>query len=133
MSEETLAILRRGHDAFNRGDASALRELASPDVEWGGIGAFLGVEGMYRGPDGSQWRDIIRSAWQKFEVGLDEVLHDGGDLVVVAELLRGRGRGTGAEVNMRVFSAYWFKAGKVRKRRAFTQQNAAFEAAGLSE
>jgi hypothetical protein len=48
MSKETLAILRRGYEAFNRGDTSMILELAgelaTPDVEWGATGAFPGVE-----------------------------------------------------------------------------------------
>jgi ketosteroid isomerase-like protein len=134
MSQQTLASLRRGYEAFNRGDMSAVRNLTSPDVEWGATGAFPGVEDIYRGPDGMQeWTDAIRSAWQEFEVALDEVLHDGGDVVVVAERLRGRGRESGAEVEMRVFSIYWFEDGKVRKRSAFTERKDALEAAGLSK
>jgi ketosteroid isomerase-like protein len=79
------------------------------------------------------WMDLIRSAWEEFEVTLDEVLYDGDDVVVVTELLRGRGRESGAEVEMRVFSAYWFENGKLRRREAFTERNAALAAAGLSE
>jgi ketosteroid isomerase-like protein len=134
MSKEALASLRRGHEAFNRDDLSVLFELATPDVEWGATGAFPGVEGDYRGPEAVQeWSDLIRSEWEEFEVSLDEVLHDENDLIVVAERLRGRGRGSGVEVEMRVFSAYWFEEGKIRKRAAFTERGAALEAAGLSE
>jgi ketosteroid isomerase-like protein len=79
------------------------------------------------------WMDLIRSAWEEFEVTLDEVLYDGDDVVVVTELLRGRGRESGAEVEMRVFSAYWFENGTLRRREAFTERNAALAAAGLSE
>jgi ketosteroid isomerase-like protein len=137
MSEETLATLRRGYEAFNRGDKSFLqvaREIGAPDTEWGATGAFPGVEGTYRGPEAIQeWMDVIWSAWEEFEVSLDEVLHDGDDVVVVAELLRGRGRGSGVEVEMRIFSAYWFEDGKIRRRAPFTERTAALEAAGLSE
>ena len=138
MSEETLATLRRGYEAFNRGDTSVIREfareVATPDVEWGATGAFPGVDGMYRGPEAIQeWMDVIRSAWEEFEVSLDEVLHDGDDVVVVAELLRGRGRGSGVEVEMRIFSTYWFEEGKLRRRAAFTERKEALEAAGLEE
>jgi ketosteroid isomerase-like protein len=66
-------------------------------------------------------------------VSLDEVLHEGDNVVVVAELLRGRGRGSGVEVEMRVFSAYWFENGKLRRRAAFTERKDALEAAGLRE
>jgi ketosteroid isomerase-like protein len=75
MSEENLANLRRGHEAFSRGDISEMFDLATPDVEWGATGAFPGVEGLYRGPESiEQWVDIIRSEWEEFEVTLDEIL-----------------------------------------------------------
>jgi ketosteroid isomerase-like protein len=136
MSEEMLSMLRRGYEAFSGGSKSAIleisREMATPDVEWGATGAFPGVEGMYRGPEAIQeWMEIIWSAWKEFEVSMDEVLHEGDDVVVVAELLRGRGRESGVEVEMRVFSAYWFEAGKLRRRAAFTERREALEAAGL--
>jgi ketosteroid isomerase-like protein len=54
-------------------------------------------------------------------------------VVVVTELLRGRGRESGAEVEMRVFSAYWFENGKIRRREAFTEREAALRAAGPQE
>ncbi len=133
MSEETIASIRRAHEAFNRGDASSAIDLATPDVEWATTGAFPGVEGVYRGPAAIQgWIDVIRSAWEEFEVTLDEVLHDEGNVLVVSELLHGRGRSSGAEVKMRVFTVYRFEDGKVRRRASFTERNAALEAAGLT-
>jgi ketosteroid isomerase-like protein len=137
-SEETVAILRRGYAAFNRGDTSVVLELATeiatPDVEWGATGAFPGLESTYRGPEAMrEWMDVIRSAWEQFEVTLDEVPYDGNDVVVVTGLVRGRRREGGAEVEMRIFSVYRFEQGKLRRREAFTDRNAALEAAGLSE
>ena len=134
MSEETLANLRRGYEAFNRGDASAAMDLATPDVEWGTTGAYPGLVGVYRGREAiPRWMDAIRSAWEKFEVTPDEVVRDEADVLVVAELERGRGRGSGVEVEIRVFSVYSFRQGKVRRRRAFTEREEALEAAGLRE
>jgi ketosteroid isomerase-like protein len=138
MSQENVETLKRGYEVFNRGDSSEIvefaREIGAPDVEWGATGAFPGVESMYRGPEAIQdWMEIIRSEWKDFEVSLDEVLHDGDEVLVVAERLRGRGRESGAEVEMRVFSAYWFAGGKLKRRAAFTDPREALEAAGLSE
>jgi ketosteroid isomerase-like protein len=138
MSQENIRTLMRGYEVFNRGDIPAISELAreigTPDVEWGAAGAFPGVESLYRGPEAiGEWMDVIRTEWEEFEVTLDEVLHDGEDVLVVAELLRGRGRESGAEVEMRIFSTYWFENGKLRRRAAFTERTAALEAAGLSQ
>jgi ketosteroid isomerase-like protein len=131
VSEETLANLRRGYEAFNRGDVSLARELATPDVEWGTSGTFPGLVGVYRGREAlPKWMETIRSAWEKFELTPDEVVRDEGDVLVVAELQRGRGRGSGVEVEMRVFSVYSFQEGKIRRRQAFTEREAALEAAG---
>ena len=80
-----------------------------------------------------EWMDVIRSAWEEIEVSLGEVLHDEGDLLVVTELARGRGRSSGAEVEMRIFAVYRFEDGKIRRRQAFIERTEALEAAGLSE
>jgi ketosteroid isomerase-like protein len=77
--------------------------------------------------------DVIRSVWEEIEVSLGEVLHDEGDLLVVTELVRGRGRSSGAEVEMRIFAMYRFEDGKIRSRQAFTERTDALEAAGLSQ
>jgi ketosteroid isomerase-like protein len=132
-AQENVETLRRGYRAFTRGDKAAVAHLVTSDVEWGAT-PFPGIESVYRGHDGMRrWMDAIRSAWAKFEVTLDEVLHDGANVVVVAERVRGRGRQSGAEVEMHVFSTYWFEGVKVRKRSAFTERKAALEAVGLRE
>jgi ketosteroid isomerase-like protein len=96
MSQETVANLRRGYEAFNQGDASVAMDLATPDVEWGTSGTFPGLVGVYRGPEAiPRWMDTIRSAWETFEVTPDEIVRDEADVLVVAELERGRGRGSG--------------------------------------
>jgi hypothetical protein len=68
--------------------------------------------------------DTIRSAWEKFEVTPDEVVRDEGDVPVVSELKRRRGRGSGVEVGVRVFSVYSFREGKVRTRESRLLSNA---------
>ena len=131
---EMLETLRRGYEAFSRGDMSAVAGLTTRDVEWGTTGAFPGIDGLYRGPEViQQWADAIHSDWGDFEVSLDEVLHDGGDVVVVAERLRGRDRARGDDVEIRIYAAYWFEDGKVRRRAASTSRKVALEAAGLRD
>ena len=77
VSEQGLAHIRRGHEAFNRGDLSAIVELATPDVEWGSTGAFPGLDDEYLAPEAiGRWAEIVRNEWEEFEVTIGEVLHE---------------------------------------------------------
>ena len=79
------------------------------------------------------WMESVRSSWERFDVSLDGVVRDLDDVVVVIERLTGRGRASSAEVEMRIFSVYWFEQSKIVKRRAFTTEDEALEAAGVRE
>jgi hypothetical protein len=98
MSQENIRTLMRGYEVFNQGDTPPISELAreigTPDVEWGAVGAFPGVEGLYRGPEAiAEWMDIIRSEWEEFEVTLDKVLASGRESPISPSHLRnGSGR-----------------------------------------
>ena len=58
---------------------------------------------------------------------------DAGDRVVVALHLRGRGRGSGVEIDARFFDVYTIRDGKIVRMDEFTERFAALEAAGLRE
>lgn len=127
-----IATVTRGQAAFSRGDAEAVMDLATSDVEWGASGAFPGIAEVYRGRHAiKEWMRAIRSAWEVLEATLDEVLHHKEDVIVISERLRGRGRGSGVEVEMSIFLVYWFENRKISRREAFTEPCAALEAAGL--
>lgn len=131
---ENLEKIRRGHEGFTRGDLAPVRGTVAEDVDWGTTGSFPGLEPAYRGPEAlERWMESVRSAWESFAVWTDEVIHDAGDVIVLEEGLRGRGRGSGAEVEMRIFVIYWFHSGKIVRRRAFDSRREAVEAAGLRE
>lgn len=126
-------VMRTGHAAFSRGDLPAIARLMVDDVDWGTSAAFPGLEPVYRGPDAlERWVDAVRSAWEWFEVTIDEVIRDEGDALVIAERLRGRGRESGAEVDMRIFAVYWFDGDKLARRRVFDSRAEALEGARLT-
>jgi ketosteroid isomerase-like protein len=132
MSRENLEKLRRGQEGFSRGDLSAAKQVVAEDVDWGTTGTFPGIKAAYRGWEGMErWMEAVRSAWAWFEVSLGEVVRDTGDVLVVVERLRGQGRESGAEVEMKAFSVYWFEHGKIIRRRAFTEKAEALKAAEL--
>jgi ketosteroid isomerase-like protein len=130
MPQEHLDALRQGQEAFNRGEIKAASEVFAHDVEWATTGIWPGMETTYHGREGLQeWTDAIRQEWEQFEVSVEEVLRDQEDALAVVELLRGRGRESGAHAEMRVYTIYWFNAeGKLAKRRAFTSAEDAIAA-----
>ena len=52
MREDDIALLKRGFDAFAKGDLATVREMASEDGVWRTPGHGL-FEAEYKGPDGT--------------------------------------------------------------------------------
>jgi ketosteroid isomerase-like protein len=121
MPDAHVETVREGIDGFNRGDLSWAKTAVADDVEWGTTELFPGLEGVYRGPDAiEEWMETVRAEWEEFEVTLEEVLREEPDAIVVVERLWGRGRKSGAEAEMRIFTLYRFTAdGKIASRRVF--------------
>jgi ketosteroid isomerase-like protein len=116
-----LETIRRGQQAFSRGDTGWAAEQVAHDVEWYPTGAWLGLKESYRGPEGvAEWMETLRAEFEEFEVSLEEVLHDDDEAVVVVERLHGRGRESGAAAGMTIYGMYRFNdEGKVVLRQAF--------------
>jgi len=60
------------------------------------------------------------------------VLRDQDDFLVLRERLCGRGRESGAEVDMTIVSVYWFRDRQIAKRRVFDSEGEALAAVGLA-
>ena len=127
MPSRHVDTIQIGYDGFNRADLTEAREIVTEDVEWRTTGSFPGIAGVYRGPDAlDDWMKTVRAEWREFEVSLVELLAERGDAVAVVERLRGRGRESGAEVEMTVSAVYRFnEQGKLKLREAFSSPDEA--------
>ena len=130
MPRRHVDTIQIGYDGFNRGDLTEAREILAEDVVWTTTGMFPGLEGVYNGREAlDEWMDVLRAEWREFDVSLAEVLTEREDAVVVAERLRGRGRESGAEVEMYTYAVYRFNAeGKLTLREAFSTPEEALAA-----
>jgi uncharacterized protein len=133
MSQENVEIVRRGFNAFTRGDTALFLELLDPDVEWIPLMATLESR-VYRGHDGvRQWLEGLAADWQFFEVHSED-FRDLGDRVLVLGHWRARGRASGVEIeNQPGTWLFDVKGGKTVRLQTYTDRAEALEAVGLSE
>ena len=99
MEPDDVAIVRRAYEAFGRGDMDALMALLHPDIEWRTTDA-VPFEGTYRGIDEflrgmSEWTE----PFDDLTTAVEEMT-DVGEQVLVRHRMRGRGRDSGAEVDL---------------------------------
>jgi len=130
VSQENVEIARRAF-AFavqGRADASAALDDFDPDVVLSSV-----EQGTSRGRDAVR-RNFERwaSAWKDVEATAEEFV-DAGDRVLITAYFRGRGRGSGVEVDARFYDVYTLRDGRIVRVDEFTDRDDALEAAGLSE
>jgi ketosteroid isomerase-like protein len=137
MSEENVEVVRRIYDAASQRDAATVLTLYDPEVELDGTRlqvVGLGGSGfVYHGHAGlrrffREWHE----AWESIEYDFDELI-DAGEHVISVVTRRGRGRASGAEVELHVALVWTLREGKVVRVVWFPSRAEALEAAGLRE
>ena len=132
MSQENVEIVARYSDAFQRGDLAATLSVLDEDVEWHDQAAIPGAD-VHRGREAvgrhiRQWLE----AWEEIDYTPEEVL-DRGNQVVVVVRRRGKGKGSGVEVNDQVAYVLTVSSGKITRFEGFSDRAEALEAVELSE
>src|SRR5829696_2481157 len=135
MSQENVETLKRGFEAFNRGDINAMLEEFDPDVEWH-TASDIPDSTVYRGHDGvaSLIQEWVNS-FEDFRVDAEELI-DRGEYVVLSVVLRGRIPGSlesDREVTLRRFGVDKVSNGKIVEVREYMTLEQVLEAVGLSE
>jgi uncharacterized protein len=135
MSEENVEAVRRGIDAYARGDVDAVLEELDPEIEWHPLlQVLLGGEAtVYQGYEGV--RELYRDLYEAFTEPQAEAsdFRDLGERVIAVGRLRGRGRESGAKVETAIAWLAEFKNGKAVRVREYLDPKDALEAAGLRE
>jgi ketosteroid isomerase-like protein len=133
MSEPNAEIVRRGYEAYNRGDIDGTAADFAPDCEYIPSGALPGGRDIIHGPE--EYKRYIGWLQSEFDDAHAEIheLVDAGDAVLASLTLRGRGRQSGAPVGWALWQVWTFQDGKVIRGEAFTSPDEAREAARLSE
>jgi ketosteroid isomerase-like protein len=128
MSEENVELVRKIYSAWERGDFSST-DWADPAIEFTIPGPDLevhrGIESM-----GRAWADWL-GVFDELSLRA-ETLHDAGDKVVVEQLFRGTGKGSGIPIDeIRGAVVLTMRDGKVTRFEGHTTIEAALKSAGL--
>jgi ketosteroid isomerase-like protein len=125
-------MVRRLYATWNSDDRWAVLSLVDPEIEAVVTGAVN--DGTYRGLAGM--RQLLEEFWSQFEDPHTEVVEyiEAGDEVLASVIHRGRGKGSGVEVEMSQWQAFTLRNGVVVRWRLFSATRAeALEAVGLED
>jgi ketosteroid isomerase-like protein len=132
MSRENVEIVRRSFDAFARDGIDGLLRYLDPGIEWTTTGAFLEAD-TYRGPE--DVRRYLGSLLDEFEDVRNEPeeLIDAGDQIVASVRISGRGKQSGAAVDLTMTQVCLLREGRIVRIQNYMSRSEALEAAGLSD
>jgi len=116
MSEENVALVREVMDLMNSATTGeAVRELYDkfdPDVRIDMTRRVFNPD-VYEGHDGlRRLGSEVREVWAEFKIEPERFI-DAGDQVIVIERRRGRGTGSGIEIDQRSAVIWTLREGKV--------------------
>jgi ketosteroid isomerase-like protein len=132
MSASDVEAMQRLYEAFNRGDYEASREMLHPDAvlhQWSDVpdsDTYVGRDEFVRGL--GRWLSGFEPG---FQFAAEEI-SDGGHRVVSRITLRGRGRGSGLELEQTVFQVWEVRDGHPSQCWVFSTEAEAWEAVGAS-
>jgi ketosteroid isomerase-like protein len=112
-SQANVEVLMRLVDAINAGPIP--RELIAPDFELTNVTTAV-ADASYSGYEGGlQWRRDIFDVFDEPRFEVLEILAEGPEHVVASNRLVGRGSSSGAPLELRWTSVFWFREGKLAR------------------
>jgi ketosteroid isomerase-like protein len=132
MSEQNVELLRRWFEAFNAHDIEAVIALCDPSGVL--ISAFAAVSGaVYRGHDGMRrYFGDLGNAWGD-DLRLEpEAYFDLGEHTLTFSVAQGRGRHSGAEVEMSHAQVVRWRDGLIVYQKGYAHREEALRDLGVS-
>ena len=131
MSEENVEIVRRIYEAWRHGSLVD-SGLLDPEIEW--INAAEAVEpGTRRGVEAfAAAAGTVADTFDTPQIAFERFI-EAGERVVVIGVLRGRGHGSGVEIERRQGYVWTIRDGRAVRFQWFNEPREALAAAGLEE
>ena len=132
MAHENVEIIRRGLEAYNRGDVQTLLDISDPEAEFVPLRSLV-VGGSYRGHDGiRRFMTDVGEEWDDRRILLQELREDEGRVVLLGEF-EATGKASGVEMRSPVAWIFELREGKVIRMRAYSTQEEALRAIARSD
>jgi ketosteroid isomerase-like protein len=132
VSRENVEIVRLGYERLNGGDVEGFLELCAPDFEFRDLAALPG-SGVHIGRAGFRaWWSQMTDAFDDLRFEAEEFIDAGGNRVVLVNRGVGRGKGSGADVELFFSTVSTLSNGKLVTHIAYGDHVDALKAAGLS-
>jgi ketosteroid isomerase-like protein len=126
---ENVRLIRESIEAYDRGDLEYVVGRLDPEIEVYTAPGLINA-GTYHGIDGfMQWVSQWLEAWETVQTEIVRVDPIGDHLVVAEVEQRGRGAGSGIDVEMRVGYLYELHDGKGTRFHIYRDREAALAAA----
>jgi ketosteroid isomerase-like protein len=132
VSQENVAVVRKGYESLARGDLGATARFWAPEIEWH-TNSDVPFEGIYRGVD--EVRRAIEDwvgTFDEFTTVVEELI-DTGEQVIACHRMRGKGKESGVVVEYLLVQVITLRRGKQVRIDDYPTRAEALAAVGLSE
>jgi ketosteroid isomerase-like protein len=133
MSQDNLEILRRWHEAWNRGDLDTVADLFHPNAEvipdpsWMEPGPFRGRTAI------RSWYEGLRESWGGRDEAVVRELFEASGQVVSRFDWEVRGRASGIDTRLDLTAVNLVAAGRIVRQQYYFDHAEALKAVGLKE
>ena len=131
---ENVDTVHRAYEAYGRRDVAGLQALCDDDAV-----IYTVIEGRaeaepFRGHNGIRaWIENEDAVWDSVNIEELELRDLGGDRVFTSAVARVRGKGSGIELSLPLWSVFELRGGRVFRFKSYPDRTEALEAAGLPD
>jgi len=128
----SVEAIERVYDEWGRGNWRPRFDIYADDMEWGWSEEFPGLAGVYRDPAERNERLLEwLSPWEHWTCEAEDYVVNGPHVVALC-VYRGRGKGSGVEVETKGAHLWTLRHGKCIRLEVFADRRKALAAAGLT-
>ena len=132
MSQENVEIVRRGFEAYARGDLDTAYSYVHPEIEFHTY-ADAPQAGVYCGRDAvRKYNDDLMGQFESVRLEIEEIV-DAGERIVLVSTQHAVPKGGQQEIDVHMAEVWTVHDGLVSERRSYSTRAEALKAAGLGE